>query len=944
VKLTTALLLCLVSAGTAAAQSPAVLAKKNAAFLRGLYRCGYIDLAKSMAEVVQKVGSQPSVDEKKALASVMLDIQLEDARRDGDAKRRIDLILESLKKKEELLAAQPDSREAAEARSELGEFYRQLADSIAAALQEEKDPAAASAIRKQGDEVFKQAEESLQVRVDALDVKRQDSKGDPVEDVVVQHMIAMYGQCKTFYLHSTMFPPTAVDYKKNLERALAKYDEFELEYGDRLLGYESLIDKCMVQKALGNIDDAIGSLDDAIKLRDNFPRNPSGHYPMPADVADVVSAAFAQKVKTLTELKKLPEAIAAAKEYLATTPDPLTTSHGLGVLAAQAEAYLDQGENQEAQKLAQKLVDADPRGRWGLRGQELLGKLQAGGSKPTIVDVGTVLRRAEEAAGRGESELALQFCRQALETVKGSDKVEVGADALLIMGAIYAQRGWLQEASVAFEAVSRRFGKSQKVADAMWKNILCHSQIFTAEPYPYYRNKLDELSKAFRAAFPNNVNVASLQLLEAKQLEAAQKYVEAAALFEKVTPDSPVYLEARERAGNCYLRQSRKFKGEEAKKLVTKAEDTLKEILTGLESARKGTLEASAKAKIDQLDFNARLLLANMYLTMEPPRSDDAGAVLKPIEAMAATDPERNAQIVALRVRSLVAGGKVDEAETLLDGAMAKSPEARSFGPAAGALARAIDQRAKEQRKQGLRTSAADVWRKAINYYLLSVKERADQQPSKAEDLLQVANRLFAIGLDVNNIDTKVDSFFEVPDLKPTDVTPWEHAAELYERVLQTSPTWQTRLALARVDGFLRRWGDAETSYAQVLAERPVVDAKNNRLDPKVLKAFPELLNGYLESGFAAREAAIAAKDTGRLSRASEVFDRVSQSVPDDSKQWWYARYGQIRTLFDRGAYEPADLAMRGIERTNPNFDNDKFNCKLRFTGLKQEIALKVKR
>lgn len=220
-----------------------------------------------------------------------------------------------------------------------------------------------------------------------------------------------------------------------------------------------------------------------------------------------------------------------------------------------------------------------------------------------------------------------------------------------------------------------------------------------------------------------------------------------------------------------------------------------------------------------------------------------------------------------------------------------------------------------------------------MSYYL-----RSAERATNSDDAIQIADRLFVIGLKLNGIEDKVEAFYEVPDLKLTDIATFEQAVELYDKLLQAGATnYRIKLARGRALGFLKRWSECVAMLSDCIAEMKLVDAKG-RLNQQVWTQKSELISSYLELGFAMRNNGVEASDKALLARASDVFDRVFVGMAKDSKPWWFAQFGQLRTLIDRGVYNEADVMMRNLDRSSPDYDNDRFKLKLKFAQLKLEI------
>ena len=273
-----------------------------------------------------------------------------------------------------------------------------------------------------------------------------------------------------------------------------------------------------------------------------------------------------------------------------------------------------------------------------------------------------------------------------------------------------------------------------------------------------------------------------------------------------------------------------------------------------------------------------------------------------------------------------------------MQAALQKAPDSRDLVAACRSLASTLDSRAVERSKAKDRLGANNLWKQATQYYL-----RSATGASNAE-IAQIAERLGIIGLIANEVGENVDGWFELQDFQAKDTTAWQGALDLYKKLADSdATTYKTRVGRASILGYLGKYDECEAELAKLFEENNI-QAANGRLDTEPLNKKRELLNAYLEWGYALRMPTATGEEKARRAKASERLDRVYKSVPPDSKQWWFARYAQIQTLFDRGIYEDADVSLSSLERTNPDFDGDRFQLKGRFKKLKLDIQGKVKR
>ena len=934
----------LVLAGTARGQGQAfdILGRDDAQFARELYLHGFADLAEGVCSAMLAKG-----ESKDALmaSALMLEVRQAAIRTERDLERRHELIAAVLRESEDFLKQHPGTPEAEVVLNSIQEATLLFGETIAALMQEEDDPALFAELRKEGTASFSKVEGALRTRLEEIE-KLYDDPSVDLETVQQQGILASYDLARTLYFHSLLFTENDPNRDYYLTRAIDAFRDFGLDYGDQLLNFEGLIYQGLCHKTLGKADDALTDFDDAIALREAWPKEKDGRYHLDARAANIVSSAVLQKVLLLTELERHPEVATTVQDFLDTIPDPLLTSQGLAVVAALADSQIAAGNAADAQKTAQKLVDADPKGPWGLRGRELQGLAMTDASS---VDVGseTMIRAAEALAVKGSFDRAIEVCRRALAHERARGGEGSGVDAFLMMGSIYVRRGMLHEASMAFDAALEEFPKDAKAPEAVYRGLNTYLELYRLEANPYYRKLADERKKSLLNEHGSSTFAARVKLVEGKELEAEGKFPEAARLYQEVAADSPDKDEANYRAGNCLLQharnQQRAGQTAEAKTAFERAETLLRQAVAGLEKSFEGTLEREAQARLGGLAFAARAALIQLFLTPGLGREEEVFPILDEVDQKYAFDPETISRAWGFRIQALQALGKLDEAVAQLEILIKKDPNSRGVPPAAGVLARALDLRADELLSTNpTSVEAADLWRQASTYYLASVEGKDGSLLVSGDVVDSVATRLFVMGLHFNRVPEGQESFLGWEARRTTEPHYWQKAAGLFEKANTAMPSTLTAIRLGRTLGFLGRWEDAARAYASVFDQEPLVDEATKRFRPEIASSRPELILAYLEWGVAEHQAGTKAKDNARLTRAATIFERLTQNLPLEGPIWWQAKYHQLRAMMDRGDYSKADFFMKEVERTTSGSPADDPRLAEDFAALKSELKVKV--
>lgn len=925
----------------ALAQSTAVLGKDDAAFARALYRNGYADLAEKLCTTIESSGRTSAAD-LAGLKALHLDLRLDLARQESDLAKRKETIKAVLQGKEEFVKAYPGTKETEEVQNSLPDVYRQLGETITALVQKETNIAEVAKLQGEGHEIYTRAEEALRARIEALETDHE----DPAKES--QYVAARYNLPRTFYFHSMLYPEGEWKKKDLLEKAVESFQLFSLDFSDRDLNYEGLIYMGLCDHALGHTEDALRDFDDAIALGSFYEADPKGVFQMPPLAADIVSSAVLQKMLLQTELKDYAGAAATAKSFFDTTPDPYEARQGLAALAALADAQLAAGDTKAAGETAEKLVKADERGSWGARGREIQGQLLNSGTGP--IDASNVLKIAQSLWSRGDLDNAVRVCHQAIAAARGTPKeADLATDAYMLLGGMYAGRRWNHEASVAFDVVGERYPKAERAPEALYQSLQAYLRLNAEEKRPYYKKRVEERMKLLATRYPNHALAAGVQLVEGQQFESDGDYLKAAEVYLKVTPGSSSYQEAQFRAGNAYFMQARKLfqekKADAAKQYVTQSETLLKKARTEFDAALKGTLDLEAQGRLERMAFQSRALLAQLYLLPGVGRLAEVVPTLADVEERFANDESRVSDAWGLRIQALQAQGKFEEAVSLLDSLIKKNPDSRAIGPAAGLVARALDQRAIDLREKESKPVEADAMQKrAARYYSISGLAILKSGVGRGTQVEELASRLYTLGLHFNNVPDDQETFAGWTKYKTPESSYWVQAADLFEAALKVSPNYKSTILLGRIHGFLGHYVAAADVYGQLFDSETLFDRTTGKFDAAQRKSKPELMNAFLEWGISSHLAGAADNDTDRLLLARGVLDALCtpQGLPANTKLWWHAKYHQIKCLIDLGKYEDAQFMMNKAVRESSELGGGDPDLKTAFATLKDELDKKT--
>jgi tetratricopeptide (TPR) repeat protein len=928
-------------AGVAQAQSPAVLGRADADFATALLRGGYADLAEKLCQVLETKGDLPP-EEAAGVKALHLDLRLELALREPDLIQRKDLLTTILQEKEDLVRQYSGRKVAEDVNANLTEVYQKLGETIATAIQKEKDQGLVGQLQKEGGDIFKAAESKLESRISDL-TARIDEATTPNPKLEEALLVARYNLPRTHYFHALLYGASDTTTRDiELGEAITGFQEFGLDYSDTLFNYEGLIYEGLCYKEQGNWDDAFAAFDDAIRLREGYNLDSKGVYgAMGPYEANIVSWGVLQKVSLLIERDRSNEAIAEAKTFFDTTPEPDEALFGLAIRASLAEAYLKAGDTRAAGAQADKLVAADPRGPWGAAGRSIQAKLlQSGGP----VDPAKVLQIATTLMRQGESEEALAIAHQALDAAgKDAKLADVGLDTWLFIGSVYQSRGWDNEAAAAFDAAIEQYPSNPNVAEAVYQAMKTYSRLNKAEKKNYYKVRAEERQKTLATKFSTHDRAWEAQLFEAEQLANDGKYVEAAELYGKVLPTAPSYLEAQFRAGDAYFQHAldllKTGPGQaEAKTFADQAERLMKKAMEDADKQRAETISPGERARLDNLGLRARNRLAYLYLQPGIDRAKDVIPLLEGSDERFSSSPDALSIFWGYRIDALRQQDKLEEAIVLLDGLIKRDPESSAIGPAAGNLARALDARANDLRdKENKPREALDVRRKAANFYAIAGRALLTEQPLNVRLVEETAGRLFTLGLIANEVPETQVTFVGWDPKKNKDTGNWTLAVELLTKALDVQPGYKMEITLGRAHGFLGNYDKVVAVLGALFDREKIYDEKKNNLNRKVYQSKPELLYSYFEWGVAEYFVAEKTQDSDRFRRAQTILSTMTRNLDANSSNWWYAKYYEIANKLAAGSYTDACFLMNDLDRTTSGFGQE-FGLDRDFAKLKNEL------
>ncbi len=926
--------------GAASAQHhEKILGKDDIEFANALARARYDDLAEAVYTALSTVrggsGETALVVELQKLNS-----KEKEAGKLTDPIQRAEALFAVVELMEQFVESHPGSEVAADLQDQLPDKYRNAGESSALAVSANPDAPGAKELREKGSAMFERAVSSLRKQIDLIDEQRK-AREEPDEKLEFDYMLARYNLARTFYFNALVMDPNGNARKDPLKRSLSILSDFELDYSNELCCYEGFIYAGLCHIELGDLDKAEQSFDSAIKLRERFDVANDGVFLMQENqnAINVVSAGVLQKMLLLVKKGDNQGAVATSRDYYKTIPDAVRGLKGLAILAQEADCHRALGDSKSLEAVARRMIDADPRGPAGARGRELLG--ESGGSNLSASDM---LNLAKETYNRNDVPRAIEICQQTIVMARGrANEADIGSEAANELGKYYAYKEQWFEAVTAWEAAAERFQAGATAAECLYRAANGYLKLLKTEKREYYKTRARARMTELTKRYPTSSYVGKAALMEGDMLYAEGEFARAADMFEKIPVISGQREEALYRAGNSWASLARKATADgktgDAASASKKAEELFKRAATEADDAVAKTLDTNQQNYLRGVAFSARMGLANLYLLDKARVAEVLQLFGTSSEREYASVPEWLNAARGVRLRAMMALGRIDDAIAMVDALIKENPDA-SFGSVLAPLARALDTRGVDMRKQGKNSEADIEWRRAAKYYWLAIKGQvAGSERVNAEDLESSADRLLVFALHFNRIP--VDSFTEWTGGRLTEDDLFDQAARAFEAVFPSKPTNKVVVRWANCLAFLGRWEEAAAKYADLFARVPVIDINKSTINSQVLSGAPELLSACLEWGVCEREAGLAKSENARLNRTVSIFTTLANGTTPGGKLWWQSKYYQLRTMTDQGTYDLAEVAVRALERSNPDFDNNEFGLKDRFVKLREELARK---
>lgn len=938
-------------------------------FARALVHHGYVDLAQ---EYCKRIEADPktSAEDKAGVQLIQAEIFAKTATLQEDSSKASEELDKAIKVLEDFIRANAGHPRSPEAKFTIGVLLRQKGDIIVATLKKTTDSETRSKLVAEGDKNFKAAEsyfEGLQKEYKKMKddwwQKTNGRQANPEEvkeeeDISYNLMDSIYNVPRTLYSHCLLYEAGSKEKAELANKAVAAFMDFELDYQDRMKAFESSIFWALTHKELGEFDKVYQRFDFTITLKDFFQG-----VQMPDDAREVILTAYYYKATTYNEQRKFRDAIATIDDMLKLIKDASKDRMGVSAVLVKGDALLGAGDKDAAIKIGTDLMKqaTSP----GL--QALIRKKVAEWSSGAGGGLGLYLIKYEAALDDDNyfgAIAALQGGIAAAEAAEASDAIP---DLLWKMGSVYERLDRPYDAVICYETIATDYQKWAKAAEASFRAAQVWNTIAAAigEEKSWEKDQVSKNLTTLTSKWPNDPNSKNAQYLVADALYQKGKYDDAAREFAKVPEDAKLYEQAIVMAGRCYYDQAKKLWAGGAKDKATtdmfdKAETSFRKYI---DYVKKGP------SKIEEIQKNrpaveafCKQALANVLMHDAKKKFAEAIKVLDEIDNPP-DGPDGKKPDISDDVKKKVWRQKVT-AYLAMDETMKavevteKLLERYKAAPVTVEACQLVGQKCDEEAEKlagenptpdKITPEAMKLWELAAKYYANWIHSGIEaKQKIKIEDALAVADRIYNLGLTINQIDTsKSFTSYDLDKFKNARI--FVDAARIYDPIAndvlgrpQGVDTSKLLLKLAWCHDFAQNWDGARDAYEALIESERLRNKGAQTLNDAVLKAKPWLFVAYEELGHVYLK--LAAKGDNKanyMQEAYTIFANVVSKSEKDTEAWWRAKYLVIKILFEKGGQNDFEMALMGIKdmRANyPNWDEDKFKMRDRWIEMEKTI------
>lgn len=914
---------------------------------RVLAQRGWFDLAEEICDRLDKGSSRAMVNYIRAEIKLgQVDRETEYAKASEGLKNAADFL-------KKFLDENPNHAMALEAQTTIGWVQARKGRLAIDAIEMESDASKHADLQKAAIQAYSDAGKYYQDTIEKLRKEKSERAQDALMDARLELPRVLID-------HARISSVDDVAKKKLLQQANALLVDFEFDYGDRPIAFEAMLEggKCLTE--LGDYKQAESKLRATFALRKRLAEakiKPNEYH------NKIIFGAYIALAQALQRAGKLNEAKTFVDQVLKEDKTLEKEWAGPALKLEKADIAFKMKDAATAMALANEVMAKNPNSRWEAIAKDKMKRWGEGGATIRFSPK-QMMTAAESSIDRDNFRDALRDLRRAIESCStDAEKNEFQPSAYYKMGQCFQALKRNYEAAAAYEKTFTLFPKHELAAKACYETLRCYATEFGISGDKRDDDAKEKYLAVLASNWPKDPAARNLKFVQAEKLENAGDLKGAAELYRQVGEDAEAYEAAQVRQGYCYYADASKKweKGskdpavqKEVKEELRNADEALTKFLARAADASKAPATPEAqKARVSLVQV-ANQQLAYIYMHEAVGKTKEALEFLNKTAKDIPPDDERIAKIWATQIQAYIGLKQLDDAIKILDMMFDKFPDVPAIARACKSVAIKLDEQTGEMIKNKADQGKINENLKKISRYYAKWLNLAPalQMRITMADVLSVAETLYMIGKQINGLDENQISFLDLKGKAIAEPQYFRDAAFVHALLTEGKVgklpdrdriVLMTRLA--RCYSFIATdsegWNRAKDHYENVMKTYKVVTA-SGVLDPNVLGQHRELLGVYVEEGYVYH---MLGKSDPKLKfqfdNASTVFSNVLRVVQTDSEPWWQSKYMVLQVLFDRGAEADLKLAKVGLEnleRTNPNFDNNKFGMKDKFLELKRQI------
>jgi hypothetical protein len=621
--------------------------------------------------------------------------------------------------------------------------------------------------------------------------------------------------------------------------------------------------------------------------------------------------------RTLTQAKKLKEAITTCDDFLRDNPRLSRSPIGFAVVLAKADA-LQRLDEKAAIQLVQNVSAQDPGGAAGRAAREKLRKwLTSQNATPD-----RLMLVADGLIELGQNREALVELRRCVEVCgTAAERARWEPVASFKRGECFRALRQDAEAAAAFQEVFRKHPAHELAKRAAIEAVGALSRMASATGDKRDEDQMEKLLDEIERLGLQGEAGPILKFIRAQILERKKQFKAAADLYGQVDEGCEVYDDAMVAAGHCYRLDAEQRPREDVAKHLATAEALLRKVL-----ARKETHRVDPR-----LLFTARYELAMVCLHAQMNRPKDALDHLRACESLLPADNPLTARLRESEIQALLLSKDVTGAAGVLDSLMTRFPDAI--------------QTLRACRKVALWLETTDP-AKAAQYYRFWLAHSSGLSIPAAE-VQTVADGLYRAARKANAMDEKAHSILDLRGKPVADRALWQEAARAHEMLIQAGvPEKDAAVAATRLVWCtgLSAQTAADWDKSKLLCEKIIQDhqllQKNGAINPATLAQKRWLAEIYLEYGHALYQLGKAGQKY-QFGNGLTVFNQLLEAAPKGSETWWIARYYSVRSYFERGEgrdLQSADSVLNLLAGDRPEYDEGNFGFRDLFVELRNQV------